>query len=212
MLIEIDAMKKQILCLIGIASLLAPGARANQELLARSIKDARIETARTSEQLKATLDALNTLTKQTKGDLRPAYNAFCSEISKTEEAASRTRERIKWMAGDGRQYFQNWQTTVGGIANKSLRTKSQKRFDSVKKRYDKLETLLEQAGDKFRPFLSDLGDIQKALSTDVTADGVKAIRGSVNSATWNHQFINRSVNSALKEMDKMEESLSSEVK
>ena len=47
---------------------------------------------------------------------------------------------------------------------------------------------------------------------DVTAAGVKSVRSTVKSANWNHQSVNRAINSALKEMDKMEKSLSSEAK
>ena len=116
------------------------------------------------------------------------------------------------MGSDGRKYFQDWQTTVKGIANESLQKKAQKRLDAVQKSYDKVEASLKVAGEKFKPFLSDLGDIQKALATDVTAGGVKAIKGTVSSANWNHQFVDRAINSALKEMGKMEKALSSEAK
>ncbi len=205
-------MKKQLCILIGLATLLATAAQASQEQLARSIKDARAETSRTDAQLKATLEALNALTKQTQGDLKPAYNTYCAEVAKTESAAGWTKTRVQWMASDGRQYFQSWQSTVNSIANESLRKKAQKRLDAVKVSYDKVEASLKVASEKFAPFLSDLGDIQKALSTDVTAGGVKAIKSTVKSANWNHQFVSKAVNAALKEMDKMEKALSSEAK
>ena len=205
-------MKKQTLLTIALATLLVSTMQANQEQLARSIKEARLETVRTSEQLKATLSAINALTKQTKGDLRPAYDAFCAEVGRTESAAGWTRARIQWMAGDGRKYFEDWQKTINGIANESLRKKAQKRLDSVRLEYDKVEASLKVAGDKFKPFLSDLNDIKTALATDVTAGGVKAIRGTVRTANWNHQFVEKSVTSALKGMEKMEKSLSSEAK
>ena len=198
--------------MIGLATLLATATQASQEQLARSIKEAHLETSRTSEQLKATLEAIKALTKQTKGDLRPAYNTYCAEVVKTSSAAELTRTRVQWMSGDGRKYFQDWQATVNGIANESLRKKAQKRLDAVRTSYDKVETSLQVAGDKFKPLLSDLGDIQKALAADVTAGGVKAIRSTVKSANWNHQFVNRSVNTALDEMTKMEKSLSAEAK
>ena len=55
--------------------------------------------------------------------------------------------------------------------------------------------------------------IDSALRTlDAGAGGVKAIRSTVKSANWNHQFVNRSVNTALDEMTKMEKSLSAEAK
>ena len=205
-------MKKQTLFMIGLTALLASATQASQQQLAKSIQDAHLETTRTIEQLKSTLGALNELTAQKKGDLRPAYNAFCAEIPKTEAAAGQTRTRVQWMAGDGRKYFKDWQETINGIANESLRKKAQKRLDAVKTSYDKVEASLILASDKFKPFLSDLGDIQKALATDVTAGGVKAIKSTVRSANWNHQYVDKAIQSALKEMEKMETALSSEAK
>lgn len=203
-------MRKKILLTIGLTALLAAATQASQQQLAQSIRDARTETFRTSEQLKSTLLALNALTAQKKGDLRPAYNAFCAEIPKTEAAAGQTRTRVQWMAGDGRNYFKGWQAAINAMANESLRKKAQKRMDAVKKSYDKVETSLIQAGDKFRPFLSDLTDIQKVLATDVTAGGVKAIKSTVSSANWNLRFVDKAAKAALKEMDRMQKSLSSE--
>ena len=200
------------LLMIGLATLLVSATQASQEQLASSIGDTHLETTRTSEQLKATLAAINALTKQKKGDLRPAYNAYCAEVSKTEAAAGWTKTRVQWMAGDGRKYFQDWQTTVAGIANESLRKKAQKRLNSVQTSYDKVEASLQLAGDKFMPFLSDLGDVQKALASDVTAGGVKALKSTVRSANWNHQYVDSAITSALKEMQKMEKALSSQAK
>ena len=205
-------MKKQNLFMIGLAVLLVPATQASQEQLASSIKDTHVETSRTDAQLKATLAAINGLTKQKKGDLRPAYNTYCAEVARTGLAADWTRTRVKWMGSDGRKYFQDWQTTVNSIANESLRKKSQKRLDAVQASYNKVETSLQLAGEKFQPFLSDLADIQKALASDVTPGGVKAMKSTVKSANWNHQFVNKAVNSALSEMNKMEKALSHEAK
>ena len=205
-------MKMKILLIIGLATLLASATQASQEQLAQSIREAHLETTRTSNQLKATLSALNALTAQKKGDLRPAYNTYCSEVTKTDAAAGWTRRRVQWMGGDGQKYFQDWQKTIDGIANETLKKKAQKRMDAVRKDYDKVEASLVLAGEKFKPFLSDLADIQKALATDVTAGGVKAIKSTVSSANWNLQYVDKAVKSALKDMDKMQKALSSEAK
>jgi septal ring factor EnvC (AmiA/AmiB activator) len=205
-------MKKQIILTIGLATLLVTGTQATQEQLAASIKDVRAETVRTDEQLKTTLGALNALTKQTKGDLRPAYNTYCAEVTRTESAATWTRTRGRWMVSDGRKYFETWQKSIDGMTNQSLRKKAQKRLNSVQANYDKVEMSLRQAGEKFKPFLSDLGDIQKTLATDVTAGGVKALRGTVKSANRNHHEVSKAIKSALKGMHKMEKSLSAQAK
>ena len=206
-------MKKKILLMIGLATLLASTTQAySQEQLAKSIQDARTETARTSQQLKETMSALNALAGQTQGDLRPAYIAFAAAVTNTVSAAATTAARVQWMDGDGQNYFKNWQDTVASIANQSLRKKSQKRLEAVRADFDEVKKELKEASVKFKPFLSDLADIQKTVAMDVTAAGVKSVRSTVKSANWNHQSVNRAINSALKEMDKMEKSLSSEAK
>ena len=63
-----------------------------------------------------------------------------------------------------------------------------------------------------RRFLADLGDIQKVLSTDLTASGVKGLRSTVSSANSNYKNLNRKINSALEEMQEMEKALSTEAK
>jgi uncharacterized protein YoxC len=198
--------------IIGLASLLASATQASQEQLAASMQETRLEAGRTRDQLATTLHALTTLTKQEKGDLRPVYDSFCAEIPKTEAAAAWTRTRVAWMEGDGMKYFEDWQKTVSSINNEKLRQKSQKRLDAVKKSYAKVTAQFKEAGDEFKPFLADLSDIQKVLSTDLTASGVKGLRSTVNNANDNYKKLNRTVNSALEEMKDMEKALSTEAK
>lgn len=199
--------------MIGLATLLASATQTySQEQLAKSIQEARAETARTSLQLKATLGALNGLTQKTEGDLRPAYNTFAAEVTNTEAAAETTAARVKWMDGEGQDYFKEWQNTITTIANKSLRKKSQKRLESVRSDFDEVKKELKEAGVKFKPFLSDLSDIQKTLASDVTAAGVKSVRSTVKSANWNYQSVDREINSAIKELEKMAKALSPEAK
>ena len=204
-------MTNKILFTISLATLLASTTQA-QEQLALSIRDARVETTRTSEQLKETLSALNALTQQTQGDLRPAFNAFATTVTNTASAAATTAARVQWMDGDGQKYFKDWQDNITSIANQSLRKKSQKRLEAVRADFDEVKKELKAASLKFKPFLSDLSDIQKTVALDVTAAGVKSVRSTAKSANWNHQSVNRAINSALKEMDKMEKALSPEAK
>jgi hypothetical protein len=205
-------MKTHFILTIGLVTLLASVTQGSQEQLATSVRETRAEALQTSEQLKATLGAITALTKQKEGDLRPAYQTFVGQVARTQAAAKVTATRVSWMSGDGRKYFTDWQKTIDGIANESLRKKAQKRLSAVQKDFDALQASLQLAGDKFMPFLSDLSDIQKALATDVTAGGVKAIRSTVKSANWNHQFVDDAINSALKTMDKMQKALSSQAK
>jgi hypothetical protein len=203
-------MKRYMLLTIGLAASLIFSAEASQQQLAQSIKEARTEANRTDEQLRSTLAAVNALTKQKSGDLRPAYEAFAREVPKTQSAADWTRARVQFMAGDGRKYFDDWQKTINSVADSSLRKKGQKRLDSARKSYAAVEAELVTAADKFRPFLSHLNDIQKVLSKDVTANGVKSVKSVVRDANWDYKGVSAAINNALKEMQKMEDALSSQ--
>lgn len=197
---------------LGLVTFLAVAAQASQEQLAFSLKEARTEALRTSEGLQATLASITALTKQKEGDLRPAFNAFTAEIPKTQSAAAWTRTRLQWMRSDALGYFSNWQKTVDGIGNASVKKQAQKRLDTAKKGLGKAETALKVAGEKFTPFLSDLEDMQKALSADLTAGGVKAIKGLVSDANWRYQEVNSAIKRAVKEMEKIEKELAPEAK
>jgi hypothetical protein len=203
-------VRKHLLFSLGLIALCTSVSGAGQEQLAASINETRAEAGRAADQLRTTLDTLTTLTKQNKGDLRPAFDAFTAEIPKTQAAAKQTRTRVQWMENDGLNYFKSWQQTVDSIGNESLRKKAQKRLDVAKKSYDKVRTSLKSAAEGFEPFLSDLTDIQKALSQDVTAGGVKAMRSTVGDANWRYKTVNKTIKEALKEMDKMAKSLSTE--
>lgn len=206
-------MKEQTLFVPGFAILLllVPATQA-QEQLGKSIQEARVETDRTSQQLKATVRALNTLAEQKQGDLRPAYNAFASAVPDTKAAAETTAARVQWMDSDGQDYFKEWQDKITSIANESLRKKSQKRLEAVRASFDEVKADLKEAGVRFKPFLSDLADIQKTLEADVTAAGIKAVRPTVKSANSNHKPVDEAINAAIKEMDKMAKSLSPDAK
>ncbi|HMP83789.1 MAG TPA: DUF2959 family protein [Verrucomicrobiota bacterium] len=203
-------MKKHLFLALGLATLLATATQASQQQLASSITEAQAEAGRTLHQLKATLNSLTALTKQKKGDLRPAYDAFAAEVPKTQAAAGWTKTRVQWMDSDGKSYFDNWQKTIDEIASKSLQKKAQKRLDAVRKNYDKARESMAEASEKFAPFLSDLNDIQKLLSQDVTPAGVKAISSTVSDANWRYKAVHRAVSDSLEEMGKMSKSLSSE--
>ena len=197
---------------IGLVALMATATQASQEQLGASVKETQDEATRTAEQLKETVGTLNVLSKQKKGDLRPTYDKFCAEIVKTKAAADLTVSRVNSMNTSGVKYFDDWQKTVNGINNESMRKKSQKRLDSVKTSYHKVLAAMTEAAEKFKPFLSDLNDIQKVLATDVTAGGVKAADSTIKSANWNYKYVDKAVKTALKELDKMSKGLSTEAK
>lgn len=189
----------------------AQAAKPNpQAKLAGSIKEIRTETSLTRDQLQQTVDTLDALAKQKSGDLRPTYDAFVADVKKTHAAAALTASRKGSMEKASSEYFDAWQTEVNEIANESLRKKAQKRLTAVRKSYEKVVVSLQEAGKEFKPFLSNLDDVQKTLANDITPGGVKAVRGTVSDANFNVKKVRRYIADAIEELEKLEKSLSTE--
>jgi hypothetical protein len=209
-------MKGLICALAAGTALLQPnlaGAQATksgQAKLAENIAEIRTETVRTHNQLQATMDALNALTAQKTGDLRPTYEAFAAAVKNTHAAADQTAARKDSMQTASKDYFGAWGEQVAGIAKESLRKKAQKRLDTVRKSYDKVIGSLREAAEKFKPLLSNLDDVQKTLANDVTPGGVKAVRSTANDANSNMKKVRWSINEAVQELMGMEKELSSQ--
>jgi hypothetical protein len=59
---------------------------------------------------------------------------------------------------------------------------------------------LQAASDKFTPFLSDLSDIQTALSNESTAKGLKAAKGVFEKANHDHGEVQKEIGTAIRHL------------
>ena len=198
------------LALIGPNSIPAQTTNSSpQTKLAESITVIRTETIATRDQLQATLNALNALTKQEKGDLQPTFDAYAAQVKSTHAVAEQTAARVTAMQDASKEYFDSWKTQINEINNESLRTKASKRMDAVFEQYNDVIKSLQGASEKFKPFLSNLDDVQKMLANDITPGGVKAVRDVAGDANWSMKKVRSNIAGAIEEMGDMAKSLSS---
>ena len=194
--------KSMLVIMLGVAVACLP-AEAGQEKLAADLAKTSQEVGRTRDQLQSTIDVLTKLVGQKSGDLKPAFEAYRAEVVKTKKVAEATTATAVEMQKQSDAYFGEWQKEISGVSNASLRKKGQKRMDAVKKNYTEAAKSLETAAGKFAPFLSDLADIDKILTNDLTAGGIKAIKSTVSSAKFNMTNVRRSIQTAMTSLNEM---------
>lgn len=200
------------LTLIAATAWLAPATQGGQEKMAATMAETSTEVTKTRSQLESTMGALKALTSLKEGDLKTAYSSYCSEVARTQTAATWTRQTAQNMREQSAQYFADWRQELGGISNPKLRKKAEQRLASVQKRYGNVSKALETAGAKFTPFLSDLADIEKVLARDLTAGGIKSLRGTVSSAQFNLGPVRRAIDNAAADLEKMAKELRPQAK
>jgi hypothetical protein len=199
---------RQLVGTLALGVLLAGASGAKQHALANSVNEAAAEVNATNAQLAETMKSLNALMATPSGhDLRPAYQAYIHNVEKTRQAADITKRRYEQMNADSDNYFSTWKAENRKIANKDIRTKANERLEEVKKHYKSTVESLKAAAEKFNPFLSDLTDIQRALSNDLTGKGLASVSDTVKKANYDHDQVKAEIHTAAVHLDAMRATL-----
>ena len=201
----------QLLLVWSLTLFTAASVWAGQEKLAAAMRDTRVEIIQTRDQLQTTVDSISALVNQKKGDLRPAFDDFDAQVAKTLASANLTRARARKMQTEADTHFSSWRAELDGITNAKLKAKGVKRLERVEKSYNAVTKQVEDAGQKFDPYLSDLSDMKKMLTNDLTPNGVKDLRGTVGNAKFHLTGVRRPLNEAIKDLDKMQKTLTTTI-
>lgn len=185
---------------------------AGQEALAASIQQARSDTIRTHNELVANIKALNALVEQQEGDLRPAFNAFQESLKGTRAASDRTLQQVEALQNEGEKHFSTWQAEIETINDEGIRSRAMKRLVAARDNWNAAAAALQQAAGQFPALLRYLSDIEKALSYDLTGEGVKSVRSTARSANSTFGVIQQATEKAVAELDELAASMSSVIK
>jgi len=130
-----------------------------------------------------TLANLNDLVSNPNPDLRKQFNTFNSSVNDLGSIAKDVRSEAEDMQSQGAAYFANWDKETAKIQNEDIRYRSEARENEVAARFGRISRQYNAAKTAFEPFMSDLRDVQKFLSTDLTAGGLAAIKDVTAKAT-----------------------------
>ena len=112
------------------------------------------------------------------GDLASQFKKYTASVAELEASAKNVQSKVASMRGKGNEYFKGWDTQTAQIKNDDIKQHSAARKAEVQKKFTDIRTNYTRASEQFKPFLSDLKDIQAALATDLTVGGVNSIKGA----------------------------------
>ena len=122
------------------------------------------------------LTALNDLVTNSQPDLRKQYNAFNSAVDKLGSTARDVSGKAEAMKSQGAAYFAKWDQEVALMQNEDIRKRSLTRKNEVASQFTRISQNYDATKTAFQPFMSELRDVQKFLSTDLTVGGLAAIK------------------------------------
>jgi hypothetical protein len=130
---------------------------------------------KSSSQIDDSLAALNDLVSHPQPDLRKQFDAYENSVNMLDATAKDITSENEAMQARGAAYFNAWDDEIATMHNEDIRSRSEARRNQVAARFASISQQYDAARIDFQPYLSDLHDVQKSLSTDLTSGGLSAI-------------------------------------
>jgi hypothetical protein len=132
--------------------------------------------AKSRSQINDSLAALNDLVSNPQPDLRKQYDTFDATVDALDSTSKDIASENEAMKKEGAAYFKEWDKEIATIQNEDIRSRSETRRSEVAVRFNRASEQYDETRNAFLPYMSDLRDVQKFLSNDLTSGGLVAIK------------------------------------
>lgn len=136
-------------------------------------------------QLDAIGASLDELTKPGQADMKKAFDLFSDNASKIEKMEKDFAKHSGQMEVSGKAYFAEWNSDEQNYDNADIQSKSDERSAELAKTYDKIAQNNIGVKEAFQTYVSDINEIERFLSNDLTSDGMDSILRVSNKAVSN---------------------------
>lgn len=126
-------------------------------------------------QLDAIGASLNELTKPGQADMKASFDLFSKNASKIKEMQQDFAEHAREMEESGEAYFSEWDSDAQNYDNPDIQRQSDERREALGETYDKIAENNIGVKQAFRNYVSDINEIERFLSNDLTSDGIDSI-------------------------------------
>jgi hypothetical protein len=154
------------------------GADTSAKIIASADKITASET-----NITATVAALNDLVNVPQGDLVPKFANYNSCVNDLQTMANDINKRVDEMSKTGKVYFDTWDQQIATINNTDIKNASSQRKAAVMAQFTDIKRSYLETKMAFDPFMSDLKDVQTALSNDLTVGGVSSVKSAADKAS-----------------------------
>lgn len=172
--------------LFGAAALLGGCATTGMDRSVKtsnSIQEVDNEIGKMVVQLDKTSASLNTLIKPGQPEVKKSFEAYSDDLDRLEHEGNRVIKRMEEMKSQSKEYFAEWEKQGIAYANPRIRELSEERRMKLAETYAKVPAAGAGIKVAYLAYLSDLKEIQKYLSNDLTPQGVESITPVANNTT-----------------------------
>jgi hypothetical protein len=170
------------------------------DVAARSLQTAADEVQAESRSIDATMEALNDLVHKPAADLKPQFAHFSKALDRLKRTAAQTERTRERMEVKNAEYFDAWDRQTAEISFGVVREQSESRKAAVTNQFHTVNTRYLEAQDVVRPLISYFEDIRKALSIDLTPEGLESIQSIADNAERNARKVQTALSRLTEEL------------
>jgi len=168
-----------------------------------SIKDLDSELKKMIVQVDATDSSLTALVSPGKTELKKPFEAFTKNLAKLESEGKKVDKRIAEMRSNSTEYFAEWEKQGDTFTHQEMRELSAERRNNITAIYAQVPAAAAGVRGKYLEYLSDLKEVQKYLSTDLTPKGVETITPTARKAVQDLSSLKESIKPVVSAMDQI---------
>ncbi len=143
------------------------------ERITDSLQTVEEDYKKASEQIDVTRASLEELVKPNQSDMKKAYELFAGDAKKMDKLGTKLQLHSDKMRIRGNEYFVQWESSY---TNPDIRQLSERRRIEMREGFGKIADASIGVKGSLKSYLSDIGEIHKYLSNDLTPQGIDSIR------------------------------------
>jgi hypothetical protein len=140
-----------------------------------SIKDVDSEIRKMIIQIDVTAASLDSLVSAGQPDLKKSFETYSENLKNLDREGKKVIRRTEEMKARSKEYFAEWEKQGEAFTNPEIRELSAERRTKLAEIYVRVPAAVAGINRTYHAYLTDLQEIQKYLSTDLTPNGVLAI-------------------------------------
>ena len=166
-----------------------------------SIAEYRDEIVNGKNAVDATMKSLSNVAASANTDPRKPFEQYSKDVKNLESTAAKVAKRAQSMREQGQAYFKQWQTELAQVTNPEIRSLAEQRKAKLEETFASIRKFSEPLKAEFEPWMSDLKDLQKYLSQDLTIAGVDAAKDLFSKALAGGQAVQKSLDGLVAELN-----------
>jgi hypothetical protein len=140
-----------------------------------SIREVDTEIRKMMVQIDVTAASLDSLVMPGQPNLKKSFDTYSDNVGKLESEGKRVLKRTEEMKSQSKEYFTEWEKQGDSFTNSEIRELSTDRRNKLAESYARVPAAGSGIKGTYNAYLTDLKEIQKFLSTDLTPKGIEAI-------------------------------------